>query len=77
MMKCKCGADMNHQSQGVYFCTKGDMFLVVIVRTERNHEQMGTNMTAQHQWYKKYGRVEKIYETTIKDADGSRLLRQP
>ncbi len=29
-MICKCGADMRHQSIGVYFCDKGDRFAVVI-----------------------------------------------
>ena len=29
-MICKCGADMRHQSQGVWFCSRGDRFAVVI-----------------------------------------------
>lgn len=29
-MICKCGADMRHQTQGVFFCSRGDRFVVVI-----------------------------------------------
>lgn len=29
-MICKCGADMRHQSQGTWFCSRGDRFAVVI-----------------------------------------------
>ncbi len=66
-MKCKCGADMNHQSQGVYFCTRGDMFLVIVPHQWTQGEQW----TALYQWYSMWGQPEKVKH------DGASVFRNP
>ena len=42
-MACRCGAQMRRQSQGVFFCVKGDRFAVVVSNVRK-----GTEDT---QWY--------------------------
>lgn len=46
-MRCKCGAQMRRQSQGVFFCTTGDRFAVTIVG----------HLNSSTQWYSREGGV--------------------
>lgn len=64
-MKCKCGADMNHQSLNIYFCVRGDMFLVVV----QHQWTQGEPWTAVYQWYSMLEESENVRE------DGSRIFR--
>ena len=63
---------MNHQSEGVYFCTTGDRFLLVILRTQRNKSTMGIDVKAQFQWYEK-GILETKIESTFLDKFAKEL----
>ena len=45
-MTCKCGSQMRRQSENVFFCVKGDRFVVI---TGVN-VKLGLN---EHQWYTK------------------------
>ncbi len=50
-MKCKCGSDMRVQTQGVWFCIRGDYFAVEVLASKDPDAPTV-------QWYKKEGELE-------------------
>ena len=49
MIKCKCGFEMRRQTQGVWYCSKGDYFAVALLTPDG---------VGNVQWYAPVGELE-------------------
>ncbi len=72
-MKCKCGSDMRAQTQGVWFCVRGDYFAVAILGS-KDVDYVTV------QWYKKgveleYYEKNAFYQESYRSQATSTRLR--